>query len=114
MFSADRLSFLPACEILSSSRLYTLLISTEAFLSRFYGLHEIMKLERKAKNGGNGMLNRKQKWLITACCALSVLLAAVISAHCHSRAVNCIAACVMILALIVFGNSVMDSFFRDE
>lgn len=96
------------------ARLYTILILKEAFLSRFNGLHEIMMLERKAKNGGIGMLNRKQKWLISACCAAAVLLAAVLSTLIHSRAVHFIAACVIVLALIVFGNTILDPFFRDE
>ena len=73
-----------------------------------------MKVEGKAKIGGIGMLNRKQKWLITVCCALAVALAAVLSALFHSRAVHFIAACVIILALVVFGNTVLDPFFRDE
>ena len=73
-----------------------------------------MMLERKTKIGGIGMLNRKQKWLISACCAAAVLLAAVLSALIHSRAVHFIAACIIVLALIVFGNTILDPFFRDE
>ena len=95
-------------------RLYTVLISNEAFLSRFNGRHEIIKLDKKAKNGGICMLNRKQKWLISACCVLAVLIAAVLSTLIHSRAVHFIAACVIVLALIVFGNTILDPFFRDE